>query len=194
MLGEKYSNTLDRTRDFIEDLNETFESIASLPIPTIAAINGHALGGGLELALNATFRVAHEKAKLGLPETRLGIIPGAGGTYNLPRVIGEQKAMHMILTGRIISGQEVLRIGLCDELATSTDSGDSRIETVETALALANKICEGGPVAIQQALEAVRCQNAMAEVQAYEVVLNTQDRLAALKAFAEKEPVVFSGQ
>jgi methylglutaconyl-CoA hydratase len=183
-----------RTRAFLEDLNDTFESIAQLPIPTIAAINGHALGGGLELALTATFRVAHEKAKLGLPETRLGIIPGAGGTYNLPRIIGEQKAMHMILTGRIVSGPDVLSVGLAESLVCSSGERDARVETVEAAVELANQICAGGPVAIQQALQAVRGQNAMAEVQAYEVVLQTQDRLTALKAFAEKQPVEFAGQ
>jgi methylglutaconyl-CoA hydratase len=100
----------------------------------------------------------------------------------------------MILTGRIVSGQEALGLGLIDAVAAVKDSGDGKIETVETALALANQICEGGPVAIQQALQAVQGQSAMAEVNAYEIVLNTQDRLAALKAFAEKKPVEFAGQ
>jgi methylglutaconyl-CoA hydratase len=185
--------TISRTRQFLQDLNDTFESISQLPIPTIAAINGHALGGGLELALNTTFRVAHETAKLGLPETRLGIIPGAGGTYNLPRVIGTQKAMHMILTGTIFSGQKVVDIGLADVLAQSTESGDSRAETVEVAIKLAEQICEGGPIAIQQAMNAVKLQSPMAEINAYEVVLATEDRMAALKAFAAKKPVEFTG-
>src|SRR5438105_14385936 len=94
----------------------TFTKLDSLPIPSIALINGYAFGGGLELALACTFRLAARNARLGLPEIKLGLIPGYGGTQRLPRLIGEARALEMILTGRAVAAEEALQIGLVNHL------------------------------------------------------------------------------
>ena len=104
------------TREFLSNLRSTFTRLASLQIPTISAISSTAFGGGLELALCTHFRVLASTASLGLPETRLAIIPGGGGTYRLPAIIGQSRARDMILTGRRVSGEEAYFIGLCDRL------------------------------------------------------------------------------
>lgn len=110
------STRLCRTEDFLLKLRTTFKNLASLEIPTISAISSLALGGGLELALCTHLRVFASSSAVGLPETRLAIIPGAGGTYRLPSVIGVNRARDMILTGRRVTGPEAYFIGLCDRL------------------------------------------------------------------------------
>jgi len=196
-LKERITFTLDETRQFLGDLRRLLSTISTLPIPTISAINGAALGGGLELALATTFRVAASSAKLGLPETRLGIVPGAGGTYRLPALVGPQKAMHMILTGHIMTALEAQDIGLVDRVVIPDHEIDVRTATLTQAKSLAEQICSGGPVAVEQALKAVkawRSQSEEFENAAYEITLNTEDRTSALKAFREKKLARFSGR
>lgn len=157
-----------------------------------------ALGGGLELALCTHLRVFGSTALVGQPETRLGIIPGAGGTYRLPGVIGLNRARDMILTGRRVTAAEAYFMGLCNRLVEITpeeqqQQGSARDIVLRESLDLARSICEGGPIALTQALEAVNNwqQGAKAENKAYEVVLASEDRLEALRAFAEKRSPVF---
>ncbi len=189
------------TKSFLAGLRKTFTNLSNLPIPTIAAISSLALGGGLELALCASMRVFGSSAVVGQPETRLAIIPGAGGTYRLPRLIGLNRARDMILTGRRVSGAEAYFMGLCDRLIQITPEeenqpGQARTKVLDVSVSLARDLCEGGPIALTQAMKAVNGwqRGEEAENEAYEVVLKSEDRLEALKAFAEKRRPSFKGK
>lgn len=127
---------------------EVFDFIANMPKPVIAAINGFALGGGLELALCCHLRIAAKNARMGLPETSLGVIPGYGGTQRLAQLIGRGRATEMILSARMIDASEALRTGLVTQLVEQE-------ELLSAAAELAGKIMKNSPNAIQQALEAI---------------------------------------
>jgi methylglutaconyl-CoA hydratase len=193
--------TFSSTKSFLSGLRKTFTNLSNLPIPTIAAISSLALGGGLELALCASMRVFGSSAVVGQPETRLAIIPGAGGTYRLPRLIGLNRARDMILTGRRVSGAEAYFMGLCDRLVEITPEeekqpGQARAKVLDVSLELARDLCEGGPIALIQAMRAVNGWQLgeEAENEAYEVVLKSEDRVEALRAFAEKRRPSFKGK
>lgn len=189
-----------RTKHFLTLLRDTFTRLSLLPVPTISAISSVAFGGGLELALTTTFRVFGSTSLVALPETRLAIIPGAGGTFRLPALIGTARARDMILTGRRVTAAEAYFLGLCDRLVevdeVQGDKSKERELVLTQAVALARDVCEGGPVATRSALQAVNSWGAgeEAENQAYERVLVTQDRVEALKAFGEKRPPIFKGK
>jgi methylglutaconyl-CoA hydratase len=160
-----------------------------------------ALGGGLELALCTHLRVFGSSCTVGLPETRLAIIPGAGGTYRLPGVIGVNRARDLILTGRRVMGPESYFMGLCDRLVEvlpeeAQKEGVAKDKILRESIKLALDICEGGPIAIRQALRAVEGfrRGQEAENEAYAGVLETEDRLEALRAFAEKRKPAFRGR
>jgi len=186
--------------NFLTSLRATFASISQLPIPTISALAAPAFGGGLELALTTHMRVFGSSTTVALPETRLAIIPGAGGTYRLPAVIGLSRARDLILTGRCVGGPEAYFLGLCDRLVEITPEDAqkpdaARTKVLDEAIQLAKEICEGGPIAIGAALAAVegcgmgeKAENAM-----YDVVVKTKDRDEALAAFKEKRKPVFKG-
>jgi methylglutaconyl-CoA hydratase len=148
--------------------------------------------------LTTTFRVAAAPARIGLPETRLGIVPGAGGTRRLPALVGRQRALNLILTGRVVAALDAESWGLVDRLVVPRGGeGDAEVRrrTLEEAIALADAVCMGAPVAIEQALKAVRGWEVPGtEEAAYEVVLNTEDRLRALKAFRDKTAPKFQGR
>ena len=157
------------TKAFLNLLRSSFSDLAKLPSPTIAAVSSMAFGGGLELALSTTLRVFGSTAVVGQPETKLAIIPGAGGTYRLPALIGLNRARDMILTGRRVAGPEAYFLGLCDRLVEVTleeerQAGRARQKVLEQALKLGHDVCEGGPIALTQALRAVngwqRCEEA----------------------------------
>ena len=131
----------------------------------------------------------------------MAIIPGAGGTYRLPRLIGLNRARDMILTGRRVSGPEAYFMGLCDRLVEVTDEeeiqdGKARSKVLEVSLQLARDVCEGGPIALTQAMKAVNGweRGEEAESEAYEVVLQSEDRMEALRAFAEKRRPAYKGK
>ncbi len=200
-LKERKTFTQDETKAFLAQLRQTFTNLSNLPIPTICAISSIALGGGLELSLCNSFRVFGSSAIVGLPETRLGIIPGAGGTYRLPGLIGKNRAQDMILTGRRISGAEAYFMGLCDRLVEITpeeekQEGAARAKVLQVSLDLARDVCEGGPIALAQAIKAVNGwqKGEEAENEAYDAVLGSEDRLEALRAFAEKRKPAFKGR
>ena len=146
----KLMATLDRAgfAAYLTEVRNVLDDIAALPPPTIAALGGMALGGGLELALACTLRVASHDARLGLPEVRLGLLPGAGGTQRLPALIGRGPALDLLLTGRAVDGEEALRLGLVDRLGTDADA---------EAAALATQIA-ASPTAATQAIG--RCVDA----------------------------------
>ncbi|KAL1962072.1 hypothetical protein VTN77DRAFT_600 [Rasamsonia byssochlamydoides] len=200
-LKERKGMTKEETNAFLTKLRRTFSNLEALPIPTISAVSSMALGGGLELALCTHLRVFGSTSVVGLPETRLAIIPGAGGTYRLPRVIGVNRARDLILTGRRVTGAESYFIGLCNRLVEVTpeeeaQEGTAREKVLRESIKLALDICEGGPIAIKQALQAVNQfeKGEEAENAAYAGVVDTEDRLEALRAFAEKRKPVFRGK
>lgn len=163
-----------------------------------------ALGGGLELALATTFRIVAPDVQLALPETRLGILPGAGGTYRLPRLVGRSRAMDMVLTARRVGGIEAVEIGLAnwvvevhgeeDKGEGEKDKGEGREKVIEAAVEIALEMCLGAPVALRAAMRAVNGQCEAAENEAYETVVRTKDRDEALAAFREKRRPVFKGE
>ncbi|TDZ39140.1 putative enoyl-CoA hydratase 2 [Colletotrichum trifolii] len=208
-LKERKGFTQEETDEFLSNLRGTFNSIQSLPIPTISAISSIALGGGLELALSTHFRVLSSNALIGLPETRLGIIPGAGGTHRLPALIGLSRARDLILTGRRVSAPEAYFLGIADRLVEITHdeaekmgNGDkdkgalmaARRAVMSESVRLATEICEGGPIAIRAGLQAVNWAREEVENKMYERVVATEDRNEALKAFSEKRKPVFKGR
>jgi enoyl-CoA hydratase len=171
------------------------ERIANLPIPSIAAINGYAYGGGLELALACTLRVASENARMGLPETSLGILPGYGGTQRLARLLGTSRAAELILTSeKGITAADAGRLGLVNRVVPAG-------QALAAAMDLAQAIVKNGPIACRYALEAIRRGSEMplSEGLAYEATLfglcaSTQDMKEGMTAFLEKRPAKFTGQ
>ncbi|KAF2152738.1 ClpP/crotonase [Myriangium duriaei CBS 260.36] len=189
-LKERASMTTAETHSFLHDLQSTFSALATLPIPSIAVVSGIALGGGLELALSCTLRVFSSSAVVGLPETRLGIIPGAGGTYRLQQLIGLSKAQDMILTGRRVGAHEAFAMGLCNRFVPAEGKED---QAVEAAVEVAREITRAAPLAIRAAIRAMREGTESAERREYESVLGTSDRDEALRAFVEKRAPVYTG-
>lgn len=175
---------------FLDGLRRTFRSIELSDTVFIAFVNGAAFGGGTELSLCCDLRVAAPTAELGLTEVKLGIIPGGGGTQRLPRLIGKGAAKELILTGRRVTADEALKLGLVNRVGSQDD-----------ALALAKAVNENAPIAVAAAKHAIDdgasldLDRALAlEQEKYALTLGTQDRLEGLKAFAEKRKPVFTGR
>jgi enoyl-CoA hydratase/carnithine racemase len=173
---------------------EVLNLIENLGKPVIACINCFALGGGCEIALACTMRLASENAKLGQPEVKLGIIPGYGGTQRLPRLVGKGVAMQMVLAGEMITAQEALRIGLVNEVTAPAD-------LIPRAEAIAAKIIANAPLAVQYAMEAVNkgMEMTLAEGLYLEAVLfgvccATEDKKEGTSAFLEKRAAQFKGK
>ncbi|GAQ89612.1 enoyl-CoA hydratase [Klebsormidium nitens] len=192
-LKERKEMTQDGVQKFVRQLGAVFKALEDLRVPTIAAVEGHALGGGLELALSCDLRVGGQNTRLGLPETGLAIIPGAGGTQRLPRLVGVSKAKELIFTGRIVDAQEAYRIGVLNHLVGPGEAFDKALE-------LAAEILKKGPVAIQAAkaaidrgIEAKLVDGLQIEQECYAETLSTRDRLEGLAAFAEKRAPVYTG-
>ncbi len=193
-LKERATLTPVQVKEFIFTIRDLFTRIEDLNKPVIAAVNGLALGGGTELALACDIRIAAAHATLGLTETRLAIIPGAGGTQRLPRLVGKGKAKELIFTGRRVGAEEALAIGLVNRVCPAGElSGACR--------ALADEILETGPIAVEQAKYAINrgcetdLQTGLAiESNAYWVTIPTKDRLEGLAAFREKRKPVYRGE
>lgn len=184
-----------QVRQTLDRINAVFDAVERLPQPTIAAINGYALGGGLELALACDFRYAVRGAMLGLTEVGLGIIPGAGGTQRLPRLIGPARAKELILTARRISPEQAYEWGIVNGVASDPD------QLAAICAKLAKELAANAPLAVRRAKAAIRdgmdvdLPAALAiERAAYETLLPTKDRLEALEAFQAKRPPTFSGE
>lgn len=193
-LKERATMSPDEVKAFIYTIRNTFSVVDDLPKPTIAAVNGFAFGGGTELALACDLRIAADSAQMGLTETRLAIIPGAGGTQRLPRLVGKGKAKELIFTGRRVPAEEALAIGLVNRV--SAPDG-----LLDNAMALAAEICEAGPIAIQQAKYAINhgmetdLNSGLAiESAAYWATIPTEDRLEGLAAFREKRKPEYKGR
>jgi enoyl-CoA hydratase len=168
--------------------------LADLPMPTIAAIDANALGGGLELALACDIRVVSESARLGLPEVRLAVTPGAGGTQRLPRAVGVARAKELTLTGRIIDAHEAERIGL---VSRAVPPGQARVVADE----IAAEIAQRGPLAVREAkrlidrsVELDMESGLAAEVEASQRVFSSEDMLEGARAFFEKRQPSYRGR
>jgi enoyl-CoA hydratase/carnithine racemase len=193
-LKERRTLNADQVRRFIFTIRNTFTAVEQVRVPVIAAINGFAFGGGMELALACDLRIASSNVILGLTETSLAIIPGAGGTQRLPRIVGIARAKELIFTARRIDAKAALEIGLINRVVEPA-------ELMPAALELAREIAKNGPIGVAQAKFAIN--NGMEaslgvalplESKAYEATIPTKDRLEALAAFAEKRKPVFKGE
>jgi len=185
-----------QVKEFIFTIRNLFTSIEYLNKPVIAAINGVALGGGAELCLACDIRIAAMNASMGLTETRLAIIPGAGGTQRLPRLIGRGKAKELIFTGRRVDAREALQISLVNQICENENN-----VLLDECRKMAAMICEAGPIAIEQAkyainygLETDLYTGLGIESNAYWVTIPTEDRLEGLAAFREKRKPVYKGK
>ncbi|MDB3868616.1 enoyl-CoA hydratase-related protein [Candidatus Marinimicrobia bacterium] len=193
-LKERANLTINETEVAVSGIGDCFSKLENLPFPTISAINGSVLGGGLELSLCCDFRIAEDSAILGLPETSLGIIPGAGATQRLPKLIGLSKAKYWIYSARKFSAEEAFIDGLVDFLSPNG-------EVLETAIDLATELMENAPLSLRASKHAISkgFQSSVgdglkAEKEGYRMILNSADRLEALKAFSEKRPPQWSGK
>src|ERR1700686_4138728 len=182
--GKEYAHRGQSVLNLIENLGK----------PVIACINGFALGGGCEIAMACTMRLASESAKLGQPEVKLGIIPGYGGTQRLPRLVGKGVAMQMVLAGEMITAQEALRIGLVNEVTAPAD-------LIPRAEAIAAKIIANAPLAVQYAMEAVNkglemtlAEGLYLEAVLFAVCCATEDKKEGTTAFLEKRAAHFKGK
>ena len=182
--GKEYAHRGQAVLDLIENLGK----------PVIACINGFALGGGCELALACTMRLASENAKLGQPEVKLGILPGYGGSQRLPRLVGKGLAMQIVLAGEMITAQEAHRIGLVNEVTAAA-------ELIPRAEAIAAKIIANAPLAVQYAMEAVNkgmemtlAEGLFLEATLFGVCCATSDKAEGTAAFLEKRPATFRGK
>src|SRR5689334_24589601 len=182
--AKAYTHKGEATLDLIENLGK----------PVIACINGFALGGGCEIAMACTMRLATENAKLGQPEVKLGIIPGYGGSQRLPRLVGKGLAMQMVLAGEMITAQEAHRIGLVNEVLPEA-------ELIPRAEAIAAKIIANAPLAVQYAMEAVNkgmemtlAEGLFLEATLFAVSCATEDKKEGTTAFLEKRQAQFKGK
>lgn len=193
-LKERAGMSPEEASAFVDRLRAAFTAVERLPMPVLAAVEGAALGGGLELALACDLRVLGQEAKVGLPEVGLAIIPGAGGTQRLPRIIGRAKAKELIFTARRLGAAEALAFGLADRVM---EAGSA----LGGALNLARKILPQGPVALRAAKEAIdrgldegREGGLRIERECYARTLVTEDRLEGLAAFREKRRPHYQGR
>lgn len=192
-LKERKSLTETEVRRNVKAIRDVFNSIANLPQPTIAAVNGYAFGGGFELMIACDFSIASNDVQMGLTETSWAIIPGAGGTQRLPRLVGEMKAKELIFTARKFTSNEGVDLGIVLKVVEKED-------LMSSCEQLAFEIMNNGPVAIRQAKYAISngmntdLQTGLAiESKAYELTIPTSDRMEALHAFSEKRRPVFTG-
>ncbi len=182
--GKEYTHRGQSMLDLMENLGK----------PVIACINGFALGGGCEIAMACTMRLASENAKLGQPEVKLGIIPGLGGSQRLPRLVGKGIAMQLVLAGEMITAQEAFRIGLVNEVTAPAD-------LIPRAEAIAQKIIANAPLAVQFSMEAVNrgmemnlAEGLYLEATLFGVSCATEDKQEGTKAFLEKRSAQFKGR
>lgn len=186
-------SALEGTQLAADGHQKVFDHIENLKKPVIAAVNGFALGGGLELAMACHFRVASENAKMGLPEVTLGLIPGYGGTQRLPQLVGKGRAMEMILTATMITAAEAKEYGLANHVVP-------QVELIEFCQGLAQKIIKNAPVALSEAIMAInasvdKTKNGFEqEINAFGRLFGTADFKEGTTAFLEKRKANFSGK
>jgi len=197
-LKERLTMTQEEAGAFVSSIRRMTMDIEDLPMPVIAAIDGAALGGGLELALACDLRTAADSAKVGLVETRLAIIPGGGGTQRLPRLIGPALAKELVFTARILNGGQAADIGLVNHSVPQNENNDA---AYQRAVQLAEEIIPNGPIGVRMAKAAISkgmqvdiMSGLAVEQGCYAQVIPTKDRIEGLKAFKEKRKPQFKGE
>lgn len=197
-LKERATLTPAEVSRFVTTLRQLLCSIEALPMPVIGAIDGVALGGGLEMALACDIRTTSCEAKMGLVETRLAIIPGAGGTQRLPRILSPALAKELIFTARVFNGSEAHQMGICNHAVEQNGDGNA---AYLKALAIAAEILPNGPIGVRMAKKAIDKgvqvdlgTGYAIEEACYAQVIPTQDRLEGLKAFAQKRKPQYKGE
>lgn len=194
-LKERQSMTEIETEQFVTTLRKTFQNLDELKIPSICLVDGFAFGGGLELAMACDLRIVTRSTLLGLTECSLGIIPGAGGTQRLPRLVGISKAKELVYTSERLSADQALHIGLVNYVVEKYDELESK------AVEISEKIVKNAPLAVINAKKAINHgfgydikTGLDIETLCYAQILKTEDRIEGLKAFLEKRPPVFKGK
>ncbi len=193
-LRERATMSPIEVKQYIQMIRNTFTMVENLPQPVIAAVNGYAFGGGTELALASDIRIAAPNAIMGLTETSLGIIPGAGGTQRLVRLVGKGKAKEMVFTAHRAKADEALAIGLVNQVAP--EGG-----LIDAAMAMAARIKKNAPIALEMAKYAINYGSEVdlgsglaIESNCYAVTIPTKDRIEGLTAFREKRAPVYTGE
>jgi len=176
------------------DISTAITAIARIPKPVVAAITGYALGGGCELALACDWRVVAEDAKLGQPEIKLGIIPGAGGTQRLARLVGPARAKDIVLSGRMVDAPEALRIGLADRVVPAAEVYDAAVELLRPYLTGPAQALRAAKLAIDGGLEMDLNSGLAWETQLFAALFATDDRREGMAAFVEKRKPDFTGR
>ena len=182
------------TKPFIDAISGAIDAWARVAKPTIAAMNGSAFGGGLELALACDFRIAVEGAQFGLTEVRLGIMPGAGGTQRLPRLIGVAAAKELVLLGRRVDATRALALGLLTQVVPRSQLGSAAAAMIEELAECAPRSVVMAKAAIDRGIDVGLDEGLRIERECYDVTLFTEDRNEGLRAFAEKRPARFTGR
>ena len=186
-IGQMSELTAAQAKEFGVLGNRVFLKLEQLTKPTIAAVNGFALGGGCELAMACDIRIASEKAKFGQPETGLGITPGFGGTQRLPRIVGTARAMELILTARNISAAEALEMGLVSHVYPPEELLDKAMELAQAIAANAQVAVRQSKAAIRRGLQTDMATGVAYESEAFALCFATEDQKDAMKAFLNKE-------
>jgi len=176
------------------ELSSALGAFARIPKPVVAAITGYALGGGCELALACDWRVVAEDAKLGQPEIKLGIIPGAGGTQRLARLVGPARAKDLIMSGRMVDAQEALRIGLVDRVVPAAEVYDAAVALVKPYVTGPAQALRAAKLAIDGGLEMDLASGLAWESQLFAALFATDDRREGMAAFVEKRKPGFTGR
>jgi enoyl-CoA hydratase/carnithine racemase len=176
------------------DLQRLFDLVEDFPKPTIAAVNGYALGGGCELAMSCDIRIASETARFGLPETALSVLPGAGGTQRLGRLIGTGRAVEMILTGRMIEAAEALRVGLVTAVTPADGLLATAQQTAATILARGPLATRLAKLVVRAGMDADQRTGQVVERLAQAVLYESEDKLEGAEAFLGKRPPQFRGR
>ncbi|WP_026581808.1 enoyl-CoA hydratase-related protein [Bacillus sp. J33] len=193
-LKERVSMDSQEVQDYLEKARQTYLEIEALPQPVIAAVNGLCIGGGLEMSLACDVRISASHSLFSLPEVKIGIIPGVGGTQRLLRAVGDLYAKELILTGKKITAERALSIGLINETV-----GEKPV--LERALEIAEEINQNAPLSVRESKAAINFGRSVTleeglqfEAEAYDRLLKTEDRNEALSAFKEKRKPVFRGR